>query len=362
MRGVALMLVLVSVAIATTIAYTFVASQSTTMSITRNVANQSKARFIAETGLDLAVAYIRSVSTWRSDQSDGTWATGIAFAGGTYSITGQDGIDANGDNLISQPAEGDGDLADDPNDPLTLTVTGTVSGATHTVRAVVTPVPANSIAVLMVVLSATSPPADDVARKAQMEAWGYTVTLIAHSATQTQMDAAVATADVAYISETTYSSTLGTKLRDAPIGVVCEEVALTDEMGISTSRLNPWGTQIDIVDNTHEITSPYPLGPLTVMTSNTLLNMVTGTIAAGVSTLAERVASSNRALVVVDAGGTLVGGGAAAGRRVMLPWGVTAYNDFSNLTADGLTLTKRSIEWAANGAGTAITYNVDWLN
>jgi hypothetical protein len=54
------------------------------------------------------------------------------FGAGTFSIVGQDGEDADGDGVV----DGDGDLVDDPADPVTLTVTAAVDGVTHTVRAV----------------------------------------------------------------------------------------------------------------------------------------------------------------------------------------------------------------------------------
>lgn len=137
--GVVLMLVLVAVAIATTLAYSFVSSQATTISITRNVENQAQARYIAESGLAIAISYVRNTDTWRDDQSNGVWVASASFGGGTYSIRGEDGADGDGDDVISQPGEGDGDLNDDSKDPLTLTVTGIHDGSTHTVRAVLRP-------------------------------------------------------------------------------------------------------------------------------------------------------------------------------------------------------------------------------
>ncbi|MCK4660672.1 MAG: hypothetical protein KAV82_14215 [Phycisphaerae bacterium] len=136
-RGVALLLVLIAVAIAVTLACSFLAAQSTTIGICGNLENHSNARHVAESGLELAIAYVRSDNDWRSLQSHGAWVTGEPFGEGTFTIVGEDGVDTDGDGA----ADGDGDLADDPDDPLTLTVTGKVNGASHVVRAVVTPVP-----------------------------------------------------------------------------------------------------------------------------------------------------------------------------------------------------------------------------
>ena len=52
------------------------------------------------------------------------------------------------------------------------------------------------------------------------------------------------------------------------------------------------------------------------------------------------------ALAAIDAGQTLVSDGPAAGRRVLLPWGGNDM-DVNHLTADGLTIFRRALEWAA---------------
>ena len=134
-RGIALLLVLITVAIAATLAYSFLAAQNTTIGIARNIQNHSTARYVAESGLELAIAYIRANDDWRTEQSHGTWVTDEALGDGTFTIVGEDGQDTDGDGTV----DGDGDLSDDSADLLTLTVTGEVNGATHMARAVVTP-------------------------------------------------------------------------------------------------------------------------------------------------------------------------------------------------------------------------------
>jgi len=110
-------------------------AQATTIGIARNMVNHTKARYVAESGLRLAIAYVQSNEDWRTDQSHGTWVTDQAFGGGTFTIVGEDGWDADGDGSV----DGDGDLSDDSDDLLTLTVTGRVNGTAHIARAVVTP-------------------------------------------------------------------------------------------------------------------------------------------------------------------------------------------------------------------------------
>ena len=53
------------------------------------------------------------------------------------------------------------------------------------------------------------------------------------------------------------------------------------------------------------------------------------------------------ALGVIEVGGELSGGGTAAGRRVQLPWGDSDF-DISALNAEGRSIMKRAIEWAAD--------------
>ena len=140
-RGVALLLALMAVAIAATLAASFIGAQSTTIGITRNVQDHAKARHVAESGLELAIAHIRSNSTWRTDHPNGTWVTDESFGPGTFTIVGVDGVDTDDDGVISVPTEGDGDLTDDDSDQATLSVTGKVGGVTHVVRAVIKPIP-----------------------------------------------------------------------------------------------------------------------------------------------------------------------------------------------------------------------------
>jgi len=143
-RGVALLLVLIAAMVAFVISSAYLTGQATTITISQNAMNQAQARYVAESGLRIAAAYVQRTSTWRTDRVHGTWASNIAYGPDTFTIVGYDGADANGDGTITQPSEGDGNLSDDNSDLLTLVVTGSVSGATHIVRAVIsagTPVP-----------------------------------------------------------------------------------------------------------------------------------------------------------------------------------------------------------------------------
>jgi|GEM_PF-5565413 len=135
-RGVALMLALIAIILAATLASSYVGTQTTSIAIARNITHHTTARYVAETGLELALRYVKTVSNWRTEQSQGTWMTDQPFGQGTFTIVGEDGIDTDSDGVV----DGDGDLANNATDSLTLTVTGTVNGSTHIVRAHVTPI------------------------------------------------------------------------------------------------------------------------------------------------------------------------------------------------------------------------------
>ncbi len=142
-RGVAMLLVLIAVALATVLSSAFLSAQSTTRAISENAQEHTRAREVAESAMDVVVQFMRANEDWRSTFTEGTWMTNQALAGGTVTVTTNDGEDSDGDGDI----DGDGDLTDDNTDPLTITIVGTVDGRTHRIRAVLTPVPGEQEAV-----------------------------------------------------------------------------------------------------------------------------------------------------------------------------------------------------------------------
>ena len=186
-----------------------------------------------------------------------------------------------------------------------------------------------------------------------MYAQWYTVTPITAAASKSTFAAATASADVAYISEEVRSSHLNTKLRPATIGVVNEEKVLTDEYGISSSQGDFFAATLRITDNSHYITSSFNVGSLQFLAAPSALHSARGTMAGGAQVLAAQPSSDRAALVVIAAGDALLGDGVAAGRRVHLPWGNNAF-DVNLLNANGETLMRRAIEWAAGAGGPGI--------
>ncbi|MEZ6083518.1 MAG: LamG-like jellyroll fold domain-containing protein [Phycisphaerae bacterium] len=346
-RAIALITVLVVTAIIATLAATFIASTGTTTAISRNMESHSQARQIAESGIRATLAYINANEAWRSDKSEGAWVTDASLLGGTFSVTVNDGEDENNDGVISNPAEGDGDLEDDEEDIFTITSTATFGGTIHTSRAVVTPEGSPiTTRVLFVVEDKTNLTDQEDAKKTLLESWDFQVQLISGGESQAAYNSAIAENDVAYIGEDVSSSQLSLKLFDAPIGVVNEEQVITDDYGFSSSNSCFTSTSIDIIDNTHSITSDFSNGVISILSSASELHRATGTMAGDADTLAKEPSSNNAALVAIDTGGALYGGGNAVARRVHLPWGCNNF-DFTKLNDDGKTILKRSLLWAS---------------
>lgn len=200
---------------------------------------------------------------------------------------------------------------------------------------------------LFVVVDADSLNAQDLAKQTLMESWGYQVQFISVGESQAAFDAAAVANTVAFITEDVNSGDLNTKLTAATIGVVTEEMNLSDEFGLSASIVWNSGTSLTIADNTHFITTPFALGNVAVYSSTESLAYISGTLSPDLSLLG--TIPNGPALVTLDAGKATHTGGISAGRRALLPWGGSDH-DINNLTAAGKTLMQRAIEWAA-GAG-----------
>ena len=199
---------------------------------------------------------------------------------------------------------------------------------------------------LLFVTAGSTPNTQEQLRIDLINSWGYNVNTIEDNDSQANFDAAVAANDVAYVPETVSDTSLGTKLYAAPIGVVNEEQ--TPDFGLCSGFLTKNRDEIDIIDNTHYITSPYSTGLLTFLTGSDSATLMNSGLAPDLITLGEMLNVGSQwaaGLAVVDTGATLAGGGTAAGRRVQLPWGDGF--DINLLNDAGKDIMKRSIEWAA---------------
>ncbi len=273
-----------------------------------------------------------------------------------------DGADLDGDGVIGTISN-DSNTATDPtiNSGTRMWATSSVSGSVTTItargqnadaaRAVRVAVRstggtgtlATAGTVLLVVQNSAAMDSQETAKRGLIQGWGYTVDVISATASQAAFDAAVKTSSVVYISETVLSSDVSTKLTSAPLGVITEESSLSDELGISGSMTTFTGNTVDIINNSHYITSTLSTGTQTLFTAGQPVRYLSGSLGS-FTTLGRQVSTTNPTFVVMERGDTLTPSGAAAGRRVYLPWGNTGV-DINALTAAGLTIMKRSIEW-----------------
>ena len=93
--------------------------------------DMAQARINAQSAIELTKWYIYTDPTWRTDQPNGNWATGLSAGGGTFSVNVVDPID--------------GDLTNRPHDPITMTATAYYGKArqilTESLTATPTPLP-----------------------------------------------------------------------------------------------------------------------------------------------------------------------------------------------------------------------------
>ncbi len=209
---------------------------------------------------------------------------------------------------------------------------------------------------LFVVTDPEDPNAAEASRISLIESWGYTVTFVQDSDKQDKYDTVLADAAVVYVSTEIDPDNIGTKLTDATIGIVFEEPGLVPTLGFSGGIRRTTKAFTDVDDNTHAITAGFPTGYLRLFNSPQPVFTLRALVAPGIYPLTYTQASrwwAYVALSYLETGDTLYGGGAAAGRRVMLPWGDDGF-DFSTLTDDAKTIMERSIEWAANDLTAAL--------
>ena len=141
------------------------------------------------------------------------------------------------------------------------------------------------IDVLFVVDDTGSLTSQEKAKQLLMKSWGFTVMLIGATESQANLDAATVDANVAYISEDINDSDLDTKLRYTLIGVVNEVANLGSEFGFADSWTDGISSNIQIVDNSHYITSGLSLGTLQILNLSQPVHMLSWPYAPGLQTL-----------------------------------------------------------------------------
>ncbi|PLY06326.1 MAG: hypothetical protein C0624_04400 [Desulfuromonas sp.] len=217
--------------------------------------------------------------------------------------------------------------------------------------------PSLAVTVLFPATDAASPTAGEVYRINIIQGLpNHTAFLVDENAPNLAQQADLS--DVVYINSEVNSARINTQLRDTCIGVVIEEGRLFDDFGISSNIQGRSGRFIDIVDNTHPITSSFPVvNNLEIFSATETLNHLTGTIstAASANFLAKRSAETTTQIVLTyfNIGDPLNDGVSfAAGRRVTLPWGQGMnFAAISNITPNGVTLMQNAVLWAEEVRG-----------
>lgn len=86
-RGIAMMLVMVTILVAGGMAVAYFGSRDNSIAISTNIASSASARVGAESGLDLAVAILETNADWRTNHVDGVILQDYQIGEGTISIT-----------------------------------------------------------------------------------------------------------------------------------------------------------------------------------------------------------------------------------------------------------------------------------
>ncbi len=196
---------------------------------------------------------------------------------------------------------------------------------------------------LLIVGNASSPSTKDLSYQTLMESWGYTVTLLDDGDSQANYDTAMAATDIIYVSGSASGASMRDKATFTNKGMVNEVNGKIDNFGFAsiTSSTATFNTFSD-TDATHYITEPFNGNPVTVFTSSLTNPVPGGTLAPDLQNVGE--VSGILALGTLDIGATRYDGNPSQGRRVHLPFQLA---ETTNLTSDGETIIKRSIEWAA---------------
>jgi Tfp pilus assembly protein PilX len=126
-RGIALMLVMVAILVTGTMAVAYFGSRDNSIAISANVEAAARARAVAESGLDLAVAILETNSDWRTQHTDGVILDSFTFGGGEITLT-----------IIDAET---GEPPSEETNEVEITILSNVSGISQTTKATATIIP-----------------------------------------------------------------------------------------------------------------------------------------------------------------------------------------------------------------------------
>ena len=134
-RGVAMLLVMVGLVVCTLLTAGFLSTQGTAIAIARNERDAEACRLLAQAGLDLCFAQMRTLDaarttadqpSWREKMSPGTWLSNFPVGNGTVTVTA---ASANGATSFSS----------DPHQAVVFTSTGACNNRSFTLTGTYTP-------------------------------------------------------------------------------------------------------------------------------------------------------------------------------------------------------------------------------
>ncbi|MGH1488959.1 MAG: beta strand repeat-containing protein, partial [Acidimicrobiales bacterium] len=195
----------------------------------------------------------------------------------------------------------------------------------------------------------------DSAKRTLFQSFGWTVTAIDDNNTGSFVATAAAN-DVMFVSDTARFD-ISYDTRNLDIGIVNENFSGWN--GLLSYGSQPQaattGTALNVVDNSHYITSTFGTGSLTIHSaSDTISYWPSGpnALPAAVTVLVESPTStSHEALHVAETGAALYSGLTATNRRVWFP---SDSANPSNFTTDYETLLERSLDWAAGNDASSV--------
>ncbi len=206
----------------------------------------------------------------------------------------------------------------------------------------------DTLRILFVVGISHSLQARDTGRRDLFESWGHTVTIIDDGAAQGEFDAEFALHDIVYVGGTVVDGVLAEKLTKTSLGIVNEVGGQLDDLGFHGNAIANTVTtdSFTATDAGHYISSPFSGAGVTHFTRNIAMPVASTPMAPNLREVAA-LGALTWAIPVLQQGATRWDGNPSPGRRVHLPFGEARV---SQLTDDGTTLLRRTLEWAG-GAG-----------
>jgi hypothetical protein len=141
-RGIALVMAIIILASLTALVLAFLSASAFEPQISRNLADTTTARYVADAGMEFGFNALASSLDWNVLLGGGgALATdsplpGLAATAGTFTVTVRNDVQAN-DNQITGVALDGGGAASDTNSRVILTSVGTFNNVTRTIAAVV---------------------------------------------------------------------------------------------------------------------------------------------------------------------------------------------------------------------------------